>query len=221
MLQTLADKVRPEHCAVLIVDVQNDFCAEGGAMHREGRDVSLAQAMVPRLAGFVEAARAAGVACVWIRNVYNTGPNFYLSEVWLEQAKRRRRGAYTSIPVCEPGQWNGDFYQIKPRPDEVIVTKHRYGAFESSDLDLVLRSRGIRTVIMTGVATNVCVETTARQAFLRDYYVVFTSDCTATYSQAEHDATLHNIDTFFGAVVSAEEVRACWPAATARLRAVT
>jgi len=220
MLQTLTDKVRPEHCAVLIVDVQNDFCAEGGAMHREGRDVSLVKAMVPRLAAFVDAARAAGVTCVWIRNVYNTGPNWYLSEVWLEQAQRRRRGAYSSIPVCEPGRWNGDFYQIKPLPDEVIVTKHRYGAFESSDLDLVLRSRGIRTVIMTGVATNVCVETTARQAFLRDYYVVFTSDCTATYSQAEHDATLHNIDTFFGAVVSADEVCACWPAATARLRAV-
>ena len=52
------------------------------------------------------------------------------------------------------------------------MTKHRYGAFESTDLDLVLRSRGIRTVVMTGIATNVCVETTARQAFLRDYYAV-------------------------------------------------
>jgi len=221
MLKTLADKVRPEHCAILIVDVQNDFCAEGGALHREGRDVSLVKAMVPRLAALVDAARAAHVPIVWIRNVYNTGPNWYLSEVWLEQAHRRRRGAYLTIPVCEPDAWNGDFYQIKPLPDEVIVTKHRYGAFESSDLDLVLRSRGIRTVIMTGVATNVCVETTARQAFLRDYYVVFTSDCTATYSQAEHDATLHNIDAFFGAVVSADEVCACWSGARTRLRAAS
>ena len=221
MLSTLAEKVQAKHCAILIVDVQNDFCCEGGAMHREGRDLSLVKAMVPRLAALVDAARAAHVPCIWIRNVYNTGPNWYLSEVWLEQAQRRRRGAYLSIPVCEPNHWNGDFFQIRPLPDEVIVTKHRYGAFESSDLDLVLRSRGIRTVVMTGVATNVCVETTARQAFLRDYYVVFTSDCTATYSQAEHDATLHNIDAFFGAVVGADEVRACWPAATARLRAVT
>ncbi len=220
MLRTLTDKVRPEHCAILLVDVQNDFCAEGGAMHREGRDLTLVKAMVPRLAGLVESARAAGVPCIWIRNVYNTGPNWYLSEVWLEQAHRRRRGAYLTIPVCEQRQWNGDFYEIGPRPDEVIVTKHRYGAFESTDLDLVLRSRGIRTVVMTGVATNVCVETTARQAFLRDYYVVFTSDCTATYSQAEHDATLQNINSFFGAVVTADEIRACWPAATARLRAV-
>jgi len=221
MLKTLAEKVRPGHCAVLIVDVQNDFCAKGGALHREGRDLSMVEAMVPRLAALVDAARAALVPLVWIRNVYNTGPNWYLSEVWLEHAQRRRRGAYLTIPVCEPGQWNGDFFTIKPLPDEVIVTKHRYGAFESSDLDLVLRSRGIRTVIMTGVATNVCVETTARQAFLRDYYVVFLNDCTATYEQADHDATLRNIEAFFGEVVSADAVRSCWPAASARLRAIT
>jgi ureidoacrylate peracid hydrolase len=221
MLTTLRDKVMPAHCALLAVDVQNDFAAEGGAMHREGRDVSMAQAMVPRLERLLEAARDAKAHIVWIRNVYNTGPNWYLSEVWLEQAKRRRNGAYVDFPVCEPEQWNGDFYQIRPKPDEVIVTKHRYGAFESSDLDLILRSRGIRTVIMTGIATNVCVETTARQAFLRDYYVVFTSDCTATYSQAQHDAALFNIDQFFGQVVTSEEVMACWQPAKAKLRVAT
>lgn len=210
MLRTLSEKVQPEHSAVLIVDVQNDFCAEGGALHREGRDVSPVQAMVARLARFLEAARAAHVPLVWIRNVYNTDANWYLSEVWLEQATRRRKGNYVEHPVCQPGAWNGDFYGVRPRPDEVIVTKHRYGAFESSDLDLTLRSRGIRTVIMTGVATNVCVETTARQAFLRDYYVVFTSDCTATYTRAEHEATLHNIDNFFGQVAAAEAIVACW-----------
>lgn len=220
MLTTLGDKVDPRHAALLLVDVQNDFCAEGGAMHREGRDLSLVQQMIPRLERLLEAARAAGVPRVWIRNVYTTAPNHYLSETWLEQAKRRRKGAYITIPVCEAGEWNGDFYQVKPAPDEVIVTKHRYGAFESSDLDLVLRSRGIRTVIMTGVATNVCVETTARQAFLRDYYVVFLSDCTATYSQAQHDATLFNIDQFFGEVAASDDVMACWPQ-PARLRAAS
>src|SRR5438094_773038 len=134
------------------------------------------------------------------------------------RAKRRRNGAYVQYPVCEPDAWNGDFYQVRPRSDEAIVTKHRYGAFESSDLDLVLRSKGIRTVIMTGVATNVCVETTARQAFLRDYYVVFTSDGTATYSQAEHDTTLANIDNYFGQVVTCDEVAACWQPAPALTR---
>ena len=143
MLKTLADKVRPQHCAILIVDMQNDFCAEGGAMHREGRDVTLVKQMVPRLAQLITVARAAKVPLVWIRNVYNTGPNWYLSETWLEQAERRRNGAYLTIPVCEPNAWNGDFYEVRPEPDEVIVTKHRYGAFESTDLDLVLRSKGI------------------------------------------------------------------------------
>jgi ureidoacrylate peracid hydrolase len=112
MLRTLAEKVHPENCAILIVDVQNDFCAEGGAMHREGRDLSLVKAMVPRLANLVDAARRAKVRCIWIRNVYNTAPNWYLSEVWLEHAQRRRRGAYLTIPVCEPNAWNGDFFQI-------------------------------------------------------------------------------------------------------------
>ena len=210
MLATLADKVRPAHCALLLVDLQNDFCADGGAMHREGRDLSLVRDMMPRLERFVTQARAAGVKCVWIKNVYNTKHNWYLSEVWLEQAQRRRNGAYVKYPVCEPTEWNGDFYSIRPQPEDPVVIKHRYGAFESSDLDLVLRSNGIRTVIMAGVATNVCVETTARQAFLRDYYVVFTNDGTATFTRAEHEAALKNIDMFFGHVVSCDEVAACW-----------
>lgn len=210
MLRTLNQKVQPERSAALIVDVQNDFCADGGAMHAEGRDLSLVQAMVPRLARFLDAARAAHVPLVWIRNVYNTDPNWYLSEVWLEQKMRRGKGSYVERPVCQPGAWNGDFHHVRPRPDEVIVTKHRYGAFESTDLDLILRSRGIRTIIMTGVATNVCVETTARQAFMRDYYVVFSSDCTATYNQPDHEATLRNIDQSFGQVASSAEIVACW-----------
>jgi ureidoacrylate peracid hydrolase len=212
MLTTLHQKVDPRHSALLLVDVQNDFCAHGGAMDRGGRDVSLAQEMIPRLARLLEAARSAKVRCVWIRNVYNTSPNLYLSEVWLEQAKRRRNGAYIDYPVCEPNAWNGDYYEIRPQPDEAVVTKHRYGAFEGTDLDLVLRSLGVRTVIMTGVATNVCVETTARQAFMRDYYVVMPGDCTATYRKAEHEASLHNIDQFFGEVVTSDAVMDCWSA---------
>ena len=90
MLNTLHEKVDPQHAALVLVDVQNDFCAEGGAMHREGRDLALVKQMIPRLERLLEAARAAKVRCVWIRCAYNTGPNHYLSEIWLEQARRRR-----------------------------------------------------------------------------------------------------------------------------------
>ena len=116
MLSTLSQKVDPRHSALILVDVQNDFCAEGGAMHREGRDLSLVTRMIPRLERLLEAARAAQVRCVWIRCLYNTGPNHYLSEVWLEQARRRRNGAYVQFPVCEDGEWNGDFFRVRPRP---------------------------------------------------------------------------------------------------------
>src|SRR5216683_1359156 len=108
MLNTLSLKVRPEHCAMLLVDVQNDFCAEGGAMHREGNDLSFVQDMVPRLERFAEDARAAGVRFVGINKVYNTGSIFYLSWAWLEQAARTRNVLYVKHPVCEAGEWKGD-----------------------------------------------------------------------------------------------------------------
>ena len=95
---------------------------------------------------------------------------------------------------------DGDGIRLADRPEpdataDTAVVAVSVAGICNTDLELVLRSRGIRTVIMTGVATNVCVETTARQAFLKDYYVVFTSDCTATYSQPEHDTALANIDS--------------------------
>lgn len=211
MLDTLEKKVDPRHAALIVVDVQNDFCASGGMMDREGNDLSLVEAMVPRLVKLIGAAREAGVLVVYIQSIYGKSDSPYLSEVWLEQAQRRRQGSYTEYGVCEEGSWNFEFYGgIDPREDEVIVHKHRFSAFQGGDLDIVLRSRNIRTVIMTGVATNVCVETTAREAFVRDFHVVLVGDCSATYSQDDHDMTLRNIDHFFGELTTGEELAGLW-----------
>lgn len=81
-----------------------------------------------------------------------------------------------------------------------------------------MRERRLERIVLRRHAAALCVETTARQAFLRDYYVVFTSDCTATYSEAEHEATLRNIDQFFGQVARSDEVVACWPRVLAAAR---
>jgi ureidoacrylate peracid hydrolase len=136
----------------------------------------------------------------------------YLSDSWLEQAARTRKGSYTRREVCALGSWEGDFYgDIHPEPGEPIVTKHRYSAFYNTDLDSILRSHGIRTIVLTGVATNVCVETTAREGFVRDYYVVLVADGTATYSPEDHQATLRNIDRFFGEVKSITDITSEWP----------
>ena len=211
LLVGLEQKVDPGHTALVVVDVQNDFCAPGGMMDKEGSDLEAVQQMAAALPRLIAEARAAGVLVVFVRNVYTTEPNRYLSDVWLEQAARRRKGSYTISPVCTPESWEGDFYgDVRPLPDEPVVTKHRFSAFHNSDLETVLRARSTRTVVLAGVASNVCVETTAREAFVRDYYVVFLSDGTAAYSRPAHDATLSVIDQFFGEVARIDDVVACW-----------
>jgi ureidoacrylate peracid hydrolase len=216
-LGSLAEKVNPAHSALLVIDMQNDFCATGGLVSRDGRDISQAQQMAARLPAFIDAARAAGVLVVFIRCLYTTETNVYLSDVWLEQAARKREGGYTRIPVCCDGEWNGAFYgDLQPKKGDVVVTKHRYSAFHNTDLDLVLRSNGVRSVILTGVVTNVCVETTAREAFVRDYYVVAVEDGCAAYVAADHVQSMSNIDRFFGQVAQTHEICALWSERTVR-----
>src|SRR5262249_46012908 len=121
---------------------------------REGRDVSQAKEMAEHLPKLIQAARAAGIFVVFVRNVYTSEQNFYLSDVWLEQAARKRAGGYARIRVCAAGSWGGDFYgDVRPEPNDPIVTKHRYSAFYNTDLDTILRANGIRTVVFTGVVT--------------------------------------------------------------------
>jgi ureidoacrylate peracid hydrolase len=221
-LATLRDKVDPNLAALIVVDMQNDFCAVGGMMSKEGFDVSEAQKMAARLPRLLTVARSAGALVVFVRNVYSTGAGFspgsqnkpaniYLSDAWLEQAARKRKGSYTRRQVCAEGSWEGDFYgDVRPLPGEPVVTKHRYSAFYNTDLDSILRSHGIRTIVLTGVATNVCVETTAREGFVRDYYVVLVADGTATYSAEDQQATLRNIDRFFGEVATIADIVSVW-----------
>jgi ureidoacrylate peracid hydrolase len=221
-LITLREKIDPSRAALIVVDMQNDFCAVGGMMSTEGFDVSEVQKTASRLPALLSAARSAGALVVFVRNIYSTKlefssggenkpANMYLSDSWLEQAARTRKGSYTRRQVCAEGSWEGDFYgDVRPLPGEPVVTKHRYSAFHNTDLDSILRAHGIRTIVLTGVATNVCVETTAREGFVRDYYVVFVADGTATYSLEDHNATLRNINRFFGEVTTIADIVSVW-----------
>lgn len=211
VLGTLEEKVAPAHTALVVIDMQNDFCASGGLVSRDGRDISEAQQMAKRLPALIDAARQAGVLPVFVRCLYTTEGNRYLSDVWLEQAARERKGGFTSIPVCRDGEWEGDWYEdIRPLAGEIVVAKHRYCAFQGTDLELVLRSHGIRTVVLTGVVTNVCVETTARAAFVRDFYVAVVEDGCAAYVPDDHQQTLRNIRRFFGVTPSISDLCTIW-----------
>ncbi|MFC1983112.1 cysteine hydrolase family protein [Chloroflexota bacterium] len=212
MLATLSGKVDTSHTALVVVDVVKDFCAEGGYLHRERGNLRLIHDMLPRLIRFIEKARAAGVPIIYVQPAYSTENNWYLSDVRLEQAMRKRKTrALIDFPVCTPGSWGASFCDgIEPLPEEVIVNKHRYSGFIGTDLDLILRSKRIRTLIMCGTTSNGCVYATAADGFMRDYYIVFLADCSATFDDRLHRDALEKIDLLFGEVVNAADVVACW-----------
>jgi ureidoacrylate peracid hydrolase len=197
ILPTLEEQARPDRAALLVVDMQNDFCAEGGFLHRErGHNVEFAKTVADNIAAAVACARGAGMPVVWVRSIYDfkylTGPHI---------VKRRSEGC------CMEGSWGVAFFRLKPEPDHLIVDKHHYSAFRDTPLDTALRRRGIATLIMTGVATNVCVDSTLRDGFFLGYYIVLLEDCVGSNSKAGHDGTLASVRNNIGIVASLAQWR--------------
>jgi nicotinamidase-related amidase len=201
---SLADRIDPKKTAVVVVDVQNDFCHSDSPLAKIGMDMTAAQEMVPHLLQLVDSARGAGATIVWVKMVHSENT---ISPIAIEHRLRTRPGAQQ---ICVEGTWGTELYRVEAEPGEPVVIKHRYSAFVDTDLQLILRSKGITSLILTGVATNVCVESTARDAYMRDYYVTFVDDCSAAYDQAKHDATLRNMADHFGMVVKSEDIMEAW-----------
>jgi ureidoacrylate peracid hydrolase len=207
---TLADKVEPSTTAVLVIDVQNDYIHPEGYIARIGGDISSSVEMVPRLLRFVEAARKAGTTILHTRNWHRPDTD---SPAWLD---RLARGGRTQDQrACRAGTWGAEFYKIEPLPGEEIVSKFRYDAFLGTNLEFLLRARRIRSVICIGTATNVCVESTARAALMRDFHLVMVEDCCASSDMDLHRATLKSLKQWFGEVTTADEIEAIWRQAQA------
>jgi len=199
------ERVNPNHTAVIIVDVQNDFVHEKGSLSMAGRDVRPAQAVIPTIEELVKKTRERGVRLIWVRTEHAPWTN---SAAWLGRIERKQDIKH--FPICSVGSWGSEIYRLKVKSEEIVVTKHRYSAFLNTDLDLILRSLEIRTVIIAGVTTNVCVESTARDAIMRDYYTVTLSDCTAADSEEEHNASLYTLGHYFGIVTTSAELFHAW-----------
>jgi ureidoacrylate peracid hydrolase len=103
-----------------------------------------------------------------------------------------------------------DFYGVTPVEADIIIPKYRYSAFVSTYLDQCLRSNGIKSLVLTGLATNVCLESTARDGFMKDYYIVVPEDLTEATSEKAKKSSLLNINTFFGEVVNSRDLLSCW-----------
>lgn len=210
MLVPLAEKVTPGNTALLIVDMQNDFCHPEGAGAVNGGNVSACVAMAPRLKEFIAAARSAGVQPIFIRAVHNKWTD---SPPRIDGHHGRRAG------VCREGTWGADWYGVAPEDGDPVVTKHRYSAFINTDLDLILRAQRIKNIILTGVATNGCVESTARDGFMMDYFMVYVDDCSATSAGPEAQAmTARNLGRSFGVSVNASDIMEIWAGAASEKR---
>jgi len=204
VLLTLAEKVDPGHTAVLVIDVQNDFCAPGGFYDRIGADLAGIQEMIPRLQRFLTNAREAALPVIFVAAGYDAE---YLSSVHRERHLRRFGQV---LPCCPSGTWGAEFCGVAPEPGEPVIVKRRYSAFHGTELDLLLRNHGIRTIVLVGVATNVCVEAAARDACMRDYYAVIVDDCTAARNEHVHRTALAGLEANFGVVATAEAIGSAW-----------
>jgi ureidoacrylate peracid hydrolase len=206
LLTSLEQKVARENAALLVIDVQNDFVAEGGFFHKVGADVNAIQRAIPPLLRLIDEARRAGVLVVFIQAIYDER---YLSDPMRERNLRTRR----DLPRCLTGSWGADFFAVRPRPGEPVVAKHRYSGMINTNLDSLLRERGIRSLLLSGVATDTCVESTARDAYFIDYYVTLVADCCGAASERDHRVALERFDRDYGTVVSSADVIGAWRSA--------
>jgi ureidoacrylate peracid hydrolase len=194
--------VNPQHTAVIVVDMQHDFCSEGGMFASAGIDLSAIRAIIEPISRTLSVARAAGARVIYLKMEFRPD----LSDVGPLDSPQRQR-----IGVSQPadgflirGSWNTEIIpELKPQPNDIIVSKRRFSGFYETELDMILKTLGITTLVFTGATTSVCVESTLRDAAFRDYACLLLADCTAEpigadQSRSNHSATLLVTETSFG-----------------------
>jgi nicotinamidase-related amidase len=202
VLWDLKKRIDPAHAALVLIDLQNDFCHPDGVMGRAGEDLASMRAAVNGSVALLKWARDAGMRVIHVRAEYSEQD---ASDVSLF-ASRNASGT----ACCRPGTWGAAMVdELKPGEGEWSVVKHRFSAFVDTRLDLLLRANGIRTIVVGGVATQCCVESTVRDASLRDYYVVVVKDAVGARGRMKHlhDASLETMSLYFAECLSLDELR--------------
>jgi ureidoacrylate peracid hydrolase len=195
------DVIDPQQTALVVVDMQNYFVKQG---HQS--EVPLAREIVPNINRLAAELRRRGGHVVWVRNGTNdTRESWSNYHDYLQSPDRAER----RLQSMEIGADGYEYWHLNDiRPEDAQITKKRYSAFiqNSSDIERHLRDRGIDTLLITGTATNVCCESTARDAMMLNFKVVMVADGLATHTDEEHNATLSNFYGQFGDVQTVDEV---------------
>jgi len=208
VLSRLEVKAAAGHTALLLIDMCNDFIhPEGKTATRGRRPLDHARRVIDPMRRLLLQARSSGVLVVHLQ--HTTLPDHASdSGPWLDA---RSRATYSVTDICLDGSWGQQIIdELAPSAGEVVVKKYRYSGFAGTNLDLVLRGSGIRTVVCAGVSTNACVEATAREAFSADYYVVLPGDACGSWSAELHEATLATARHRYATVCETEELLKIW-----------
>ena len=200
--------------AVIVVDMQNAYASPGGYLDLAGFDISGAAAVIANIKGVLTTARAAGMPVIFFQNGWDAdyveaggpgSPNFLKSNA----LKTMRARPELHGKLLAKGTWDYELVdELKPQSGDIVLHKTRYSGFFNSLLDSTLRSRGIRNIVLVGIATNVCVESTLRDGFFLEYFGVVLEDATHQAGpEFVQKAAIYNIETFFGWVSSVADFK--------------
>ena len=201
---SLKDWIAPSRTALLLIDMQVDFASPEGVLGRSGVDMTAPLAAVKQAEALAGAARKAGVACVFVRLITQEQDETEFLQEW-----KTRRGS-SGPPLCREGTPGAAFVGPQPGPRELVFSKKRYNGFAGTGLDAALRGQGIDTVVVAGLTTECCIDSSVRAAFERDYHVFVVSDATACYEPGLHQAALKALKLNCASVITAAEAAAAW-----------
>lgn len=203
ILRKLRDRLDTRHTGLLVIDMQNDFCAEGGYIENVvGLDASPCRAIVKPIEELVLAAREHDVPVIWVAARYGVAD--------IAANMRSKQLDISDEVCCEEGSWGAEHFGVQPGQGERIFLKHSYSAFTRTSLKEYAAENGIRTFIFAGVQTNVCVENSVRDAFCHGFYCVVAEDCVASHTRSLHDASMLNVRLLYGDVLDRQAINELW-----------
>jgi ureidoacrylate peracid hydrolase len=191
--------------ALVVVDMQNGFCSAGGYLDKVGYDISGARQVIDAMADLLPVVRDAGMKVVFLQSGFDpdykvvagpSAPVWHKSEaILLMRSKPELHGS-----LITEGTWDYQIVdELRPQKQDIVVLKSRYGGFSGTNLDQILRANRVRNLVLTGIATNVCVETTLREAYGLEYFPLLLEDATSQAGPPEmKTATLFNVERYFG-----------------------